>query len=124
MSRSSDARRERRALAKAGVALMDRVSIESGALAAAVEKGADLVDLIAFHVSEALARLDEQGADIVAGRTVISIGAHPDYPGAVTIEAKAATLKRSVDPDPGCPIDHSADNLDDEPPLGRNGDGS
>lgn len=94
MSSSSKARRERRALKSAGVAVMDRVSIESGAMAAAVANGANLVDLIAFHVAGALERLDEQGADIVTGRTVVSIGAHPDFPGSVTIEAKAATLKR------------------------------
>ena len=112
MSRSSDARRERRALKAAGIARLDRVSIESDALAAAVENGANLVDLVAFHVAEALERLDADGADIVGGRTVVSIGAHPDHPGAVTIEAKAATLKRGADPDPGCPIDHSLDGSD------------
>lgn len=94
MSRQSGARRERRALKSAGVALLDRVSIDSAAMAAAVEKGANLVDLVAYHVSEALTRLDEQGADIVGGHTVVSIGQHPDFPGSVTIEAKAGTLKR------------------------------
>jgi light-regulated signal transduction histidine kinase (bacteriophytochrome) len=93
VSAASDARRQRRALKRAGVEYLDRVSIESSALAAAVTKGANLVDLVAYHVAGSLERLDAQGADIVAGHTVISIGAHPDYPGDVTIEAKAATRK-------------------------------
>lgn len=98
MSRSSHARRQRRAVKAAGAVLLDRVAIESDALAAAVEKGADLVDLVAFHVAEALERLDAAGADIVSGYTVVSIGAHPDYPGAVTIEAKAGKMKSSAEP--------------------------
>lgn len=113
MSRGSDARRQRRALSKAGVAFLDRVSIDAGAVTAAVANGANLVDLIAYHISEALTRLDGQGADIVSGHTAVTIGAHPDYPGSITIEAKAGTRKREVDPDPGCPIDHSLDNLDE-----------
>lgn len=125
MSRGSDARRQRRALAKAGVEFMDRVSIDSGALAAAVANGANLVDLVSYHVAEALGRLDEQGADIIGGTTAVTIGQHPDFPGGVTIEAKAGKRKTAADPDPGCLIDHSLDMLDeDEPPLGRNGDGS
>lgn len=113
MSRGSEARRQRRALKAAGVEFMDRVSIDSGALAAAVTNGANLVDIIAYHVAGALGRLDEQGADIVGGRTAVTIGAHPDFPGGVTIEAKAATRKRPADPDPGCPIDHSLDGSDE-----------
>lgn len=93
MSRASDARRQRRALKSAGVVLLDRVALESDALAAAVAKGANLIDLVALHVAEALERLDATGADIIGGRTVITIGAHPDFPGAVTIEAKAARMK-------------------------------
>jgi hypothetical protein len=49
----------------------------------------------------------------VNGRTAVTIGAHPDFPGAVTIEAKAGTRKQERDLDPGCPIDHSLDALDD-----------
>lgn len=127
MSRASEARRQRRALKGAGVEFLDRVSIDSGALAAAESNGANAVDLIAYHVAEALGRLDEQGADIIGGTTAVTIGQHPDFHGGVTIEAKAGKRKvghAEIDPDPGCPIDHSADNLDDEPPLGRNGDGS
>ena len=117
MSRASDARRQRRALEGAGVEFLDRVSIDSGALAAAVTNGANVVDLVAFHVAEALERLDEQGADIIGGTTAVTIGQHPDFPGGVTIEAKAGKRKRpaaaEVDPDPGCPIDHSLDALDE-----------
>lgn len=99
-------------MSRAGVALVDRVSIEGDALAAAATKGADVVDLVAYHVAQALTRLDAAGGDVLA-RTAVTIGEHPDYPGAVTIEAKVASLKRSVDPDPGCPIDHGLDDESD-----------
>lgn len=89
---AKDNRRQRRQMAKAGVALLDRVSIESGALAASVTQGVDLVELVAFHVAEALARLDAQGGDVLA-HTVVTIGAHPEAPGALTIEAKVARMK-------------------------------
>lgn len=96
MSSRSQARTKnraaRRAMAQAGVALMDRVSIDAEAVAAAVTKGADVVDLVAYHVSEALTRLDDAGGNVLK-RTVITIGEHPDYPGSVTIEAKVASLK-------------------------------
>lgn len=93
---------------RAGVALVDRVSIESDALASAVTKGANLVDLVAYHVAEALTRLDAAGGDVIAGAAV-TIGAHPDYQGAVTIEAKVAHKKREIPADDceGCPVDHS-----------------
>lgn len=81
----------------AGVAMLDRVTIETGALAAAVTKGANLVDLISYHVAEALGRLDAQGADIVNGTTAVTIGQHPDFAG-VTIEAKASTRKTASSP--------------------------
>ena len=112
MSRGSDARRsnraQRRAMNRAGVALVDRVSIESDALAAAAVKGANLVDLVAFHVAEALTRLDGAGGDVLGG-AVVTIGAHPDYPGAVTIEAKVSSKKREIPADDceSCPVDHS-----------------
>lgn len=83
-------RAERRALAAHGVAVMHRVSLESGAILAAVEKGASALDFIAFHVANALEEITAQGADIAGGRTVITIGEHPDYPNALTIEAKAS----------------------------------
>lgn len=86
---------------RAGVALVDRVSIESDALAAAAVKGANLVDLVAFHVSEALTRLDDAGGDVLGGAAV-TIGAHPDYPGVVTIEAKVASKKVASGPACDC----------------------
>ena len=52
MSRSSAARKQRRALKSAGVVMMDRVVIDGEALASAVSKGANLVELVAFHVGE------------------------------------------------------------------------
>lgn len=100
MSRSSNARRANRrqkaALRAVGVAKMDRVVIDGAALAAVVERGADLVDFVSLHVSGALGRLDAEGADIVHGQTAITIGEHPDFPGGLTIEAKASTLKRAA----------------------------
>jgi hypothetical protein len=92
MSRASESRRQRRALRQAGVALLDRVVIDSGALAAAVTKGADVVDLVALHVATALERLHAQGGDVL-GHTVVTIGAHPDFPGGVTIEVKVASKR-------------------------------
>ena len=94
MSRASGARKQRRALKSAGVALMDRVVIDGAAVAAASAKGANLVELVAYHVAEALGRLDEQGGQVL-DRCVVTIGQHPDFPGGVTIEAKVASLKPS-----------------------------
>lgn len=94
MSRASAARKQRRAMKSAGVELMDRIVVEGEALVAASEKGASLVDLVGYHVAEALARLDAQGAALMA-RTVVTIGEHPDFPGALTIEAKASARKPS-----------------------------
>ncbi len=113
MSRGSDARRQRRSMKRHGIALVDRVSIEADALAAAVAKGANLVDLVAYHVSEALTRLDAQGGDVL-GRTAVTIGEHPDFPGAVTIEAKVATLKREPGDGCDCPVDHTDGGDDDD----------
>lgn len=92
MSRSSGARQQRRALKSAGVALMDRVVIDSGAVEAARREGVNLVDLVGYHVGGALVRLDEQGGDII-GHCVVTIGTHPDFPGGVTVEAKVAGRK-------------------------------
>lgn len=116
MSHASEARRERRALKKAGVAVLDRVTIEHSALMAAADAGAKPLDMIAYHIAEALERLDERGAAIIGGKVAITIGEHPDHPNALTIEAKAASLRAPApveDADPGCPIDHSLDSLDD-----------
>lgn len=112
MSGASQARKAKRALKRVGVAVVDRVVIENDAFTSAAAAGANVIDLVGMHVAEALTRLDAAGGDIFE-RCVVSIGAHPDYPGAVTIETKAATLKGAVDPDPGCPIDHSLDALDE-----------
>ncbi len=92
MSRASAARKQRRALKSAGVALMDRVVIDDLALTAAAAKGANLVDLVAFHVSEALERLDAQGGDVL-DQCAVTIGRHPDFPGGVTVEAKVGSRK-------------------------------
>ena len=93
MSRASAARKQRRALKSAGVELMDRIVIEADTLVAAAE-AALAVDLVGYHVAEALARLDAQGAALMV-RTVVTIGEHPDFPGALTIEAKASARKSS-----------------------------
>lgn len=85
-------RRARREMSKNGIALLDRVSIDGAALAASVEKGVDLVDLVAYHVAEALTRLDGQGGDVLA-HSVVTIGQHPEHPDALTIEAKVARMK-------------------------------
>lgn len=92
MSRGSDSRRQRRAIKRAGIAHLERVVISGDAVAAAVVKGVDLIDLVSLHVASALEALDVGGADVLA-HTVVTIGEHPDYPGDLMIEAKAANLK-------------------------------
>lgn len=84
-------RREKRVMRAAGVAAMHRTVIENGAIEAAVMKGASLPDFLSLHVSTALDALAGQGADML-GRIVVTMGQHPDYPNAITVEAKAATL--------------------------------
>lgn len=119
MSRASEARarnrKARRALNRAGVVAMDRVVIDAAALAAGAFNGGNLVDLIAYQISEGLTRLDADGADLVHGKTAITIGEHPDHPSALTIEIKADTLKEDGGLDLGdiavAPIDES--DLDD-----------
>ena len=92
MSSSSNARKQRRALKAAGVVIMDRVVIDAAAIAAAKSKGANVVELVALHVGEALERVDAQGGHVL-DRCVVTIGQHPDFPNAVTIEAKVASRK-------------------------------
>lgn len=119
MSRASETRsrnrKARRALNRAGVVAMDRVVIDAAALAAGAFNGGNLVDLIAYQISEGLTRLDRDGADLVHGKTAITIGEHPDHPSALTIEIKADTLKREGGFDLGdiaiAPADES--DLDD-----------
>ena len=96
MSKGSPARRERRAIKRAGVARLERVIIAGPAVAASVAQGIDLVGLVAYHVDTALRALDSSGGDVLA-HTVITIGEHPDYPGDLMIEAKAANLKAKSD---------------------------
>lgn len=96
MSRGSDARRQRRAVKRAGVAKLERVVIDGAAVAKAVTAGVDLVELVAYHVDIALKALDAGGADVLA-HTVVTIGEHPDFPGDLMIEAKAASLKAKSD---------------------------
>ena len=98
MSASSAARRSRRAAKGAGIALVDRVSIDVGAIAKAARAGVSVVDLISLHVSEALGRIDAAGGDL-EGHCVVTIGQHPDYPGALTIEAKVGTMKPTAAPE-------------------------
>lgn len=96
MSSSSRARKERRAIKRAGVAKLERVVISGDAVAAAVVKGIDLIDIVSLHVSTALEALDLAGADVLA-HTVVTIGEHPDFPGDLMIEAKSANLKAKSD---------------------------
>lgn len=98
---------------------MDRVVIDSAALAAGAFNGGNLVDLIAYQIAEGLGRLDAEGADLVHGKTAITIGEHPDHPSALTIEIKADTLKREGGLDLGdiaiAPADESdLDDSDDD----------
>lgn len=92
MSRASDARRRKRDAKRKGAVLYDSVSISRAALDTAEAKGADRVDFIAFHVANALTRLDDAGGDLEAF-TVVTIGEHPEHPGDLTIEAKVSKLK-------------------------------
>lgn len=78
---------------RAGVALMDRVTIDAAALAAGVYNGGSTTDLIAYQIAEGLGRLDAAGADLVHGTTAVTIGEHPDFPSGLTIELKASKLK-------------------------------
>jgi hypothetical protein len=92
MSRASAARKQRRALKSAGVSLMDRVVIDDLALDLAIERGANVVELVAYHVGESLERIDAQGGDVL-GQCAVTIGRHPDFPGGVTVETKVASRK-------------------------------
>lgn len=92
-------RETRRQMRKAGIAAMSRVIIEGDAVVAAAEKGADTVDLLMLHVDALIHELVEQGGDVLK-HTVITLGAHPDNPGGVTIEAKCSSLVRPGDPEP------------------------
>ena len=98
---SRKARRgERAALKAAGIAAYSRVVIEASAIRKAQETGVDLVDIVMLHIDMTLHELIGQGGDVL-DRTVITIGAHPDFPDAVTIEAKVASLVKPADEVPG-----------------------
>lgn len=82
MSRGSDARQHRRAMAKAGVAVAVREVVKGptiGYMRQAIE--------VALH------RLVAEGADLTS-RIAITIGNdHPSFPGKTIVEAKAAAMK-------------------------------
>lgn len=108
-SRGRKARRYReRVMRAAGVEVVERVFLD----AAADVPAEKLVDAIAWETGVAIKRLALAGADM-RGDLAITIGAHPSYPGSITIEAKAAK-KAHADDCPGCPLDHSLDSLDDD----------
>lgn len=132
---ASSARRQRRSAERArkaaGVALVERRHLPAG-IAPHPARLVHLIDL-------ALTALDAKGGDL-GSMVAITIGQHPEYPGEITVEAKVAAMKPqgwinidgvktpvgvtiSVAPVgthppagdcEGCPIDHSADSLDDE----------
>lgn len=105
----------RRKAARTGIAAAERIIIEKDAMTAArIDPAVKVRELIAYHIDIALEALESRGADL-EGHVVVTLGEHPDYPGAFTIEAKAATMRPEhapVDDCPGCPIDHSLDSLD------------
>ncbi len=82
MSRQSAARREKRVLKAAGVAAYARGFLPINRVTSAT---------IAGVLESTLDTLVENGGDLT-GRLRIDIGAHPQYPGRVTIEAKTDKL--------------------------------
>lgn len=109
MKRPSPARRERRNLERvmqaAGVEAVHRRHV-----------GFDVKPaILAREVATAVEALADLGA-VFTERTVITIGQHPNYPGVITIEAKAS---KKVEPtrvsldDCDCPVDHGEPD-DDE----------
>jgi hypothetical protein len=90
MSAQSDARRQRRALKKAGIGNMHRLVIERAAIEKLErESEHDGLDLVMHTVESALRALIAEGVDVMR-HTVVTIGEHPDFPDAVTVEAKVA----------------------------------
>lgn len=85
----------------AGVAVVARVELEG--------RYAGKRDTYANAVVRALAELEREGADM-SSRLAITIGTdHPEYPGKVLVEAKAAAAVQHPDDCPGCPIAHDTD---------------
>ena len=124
MSKAREARRrQERAKKAAGVALVCREALPLQD--APIGRGLS-IDVLVAYVGETLRALAGNGADLSRG-IAITIGAdHPSFLyGQTVIEAKAAKRKAVHAGGCDCPVDHSeADLFEDEPPLGRNGDGS
>lgn len=125
MSKAREARRRQdRAKKAAGVALVCREALPLQD--APIGRGPS-IDVLVAYVGETLRALAGGGADL--SKTIaITIGTnHPSFlAGQTVIEAKAARAKPVHDDGCDCPVDHSEWDilLEDEPPLGRNGDGS
>ena len=124
MSKAREARRrQERAKKAAGVALVCREALP---LQDAPIGHGPSIDVLVAYVGETLRALAGSGADL-SGTIAITIGTdHPSFlAGQTVIEAKAARAKAVHADGCDCPVDHSeADLFEDEPPLGRNGDGS
>lgn len=101
MSASRAQRRaEKRAMQRAGVALVARRNLPRGLAPVAAR--------VSPLVAEALQELEGKGADMTS-RVAITIGSdHPSFPGETVVEAKVAAMKSHDSPDdcPGCPIAH------------------
>jgi len=115
MSHASEARKLRRKVARTGIAKMHRVVVDRAAVdKIATEGKVNARELVAYHISVALEALENDGADVLR-HTVVTVGEHPDFPGDLMIEAKAAHMRPDHEPVndcPGCPLDHSLDSLD------------
>lgn len=121
MSRSSDARKAKRQQQRAGVALVERVVVGSDALAAAVmHERIDPIDVLMHAVHEAVRSLASQGGSVLE-HTVITIGDHPDHPGALTVEAKVSRMLSQAERDAAdlaaLDIDLEPDSSVDDEPL-------
>lgn len=122
MTRQSAARRAKRVLKAAGVAVyardyLDPRHVNAETLTASFERALELVE--------------KEGGDLT-GRLRVDIGAHPNFPGRTTVEVKADRRVSSdprrlavideIDPDehsgdcsdPRCPLDHSLDGSGDD----------
>ena len=64
-----------------------RFIVDGEAISEAVSQGAAPIDLVMFHVDKALNGIAAEGVDVF-DYAVVTLGRHPDWPGAVTIEAK------------------------------------
>lgn len=98
----TDNRKKRRSLKRQGVEVMHTTAIDGAALAAAVVQGIDVLDLVAYHIDQAVRVVWADGGDVLE-HAVITIGRHPSYPEDLTVQVK--TDKRRA--------------VADEPDLGR-----